>query len=185
MMKETVAHTHPAQKNGKTAHDLRALFNEELRDIYWVENALVKAIPKMIKNASSGELFDALTAHLDVTHAHVKHVERVFESVGIEPSGKKCEAMEGLIREASSLIADTEKGVVRDAAIIAAAQKIEHYEICAYGTLCSFAKTLDEMEAIEILQQILDEEKEADITLTKIAEGDVNSGAASKDKPQF
>lgn len=184
-MKETVAQTHPGQKNGKTAHDLRELFNEELRDIYWVENALTKAIPKMIKNVSSGELFDALTAHLDITYTHVKHVERVFQSLGIEPSGKKCEAMEGLIREASSLISATEKGVVRDAAIITAAQKIEHYEICAYGTLTSFAKTLDELEAVDLLQEILNQEKEADLTLTRIAESSVNTGAASKIKPQF
>src|SRR5690606_31614230 len=106
-----------------------------LKDIYGAEKALVKALPKMIKNATSEELIDALTEHLAVTEQQVERVEQVFKAIGSRPSAKKCEAMEGLIKEGEDIMKSTESGVVRDAGIIAAAQKVEHYEIASYGTL--------------------------------------------------
>ncbi|MDB5229092.1 MAG: hypothetical protein JWN78_3285 [Bacteroidota bacterium] len=177
----------PAKGNsGKSSKDeaqgLRELFVNELKDIYWAEKALTKAIPKMIKNATSDELVDALTEHLEVTEEQVKRVEQVFEQIGEKAQAKKCEAMAGLIKEAQEIMEETEKGVVRDAGIISAAQKVEHYEIASYGTLCAFAKTLGEDEAVELLEETLNEEKEADVTLTQIAESSINMKASEEDE---
>lgn len=159
------------------AQGLRELFVEELKDIYWAEKALTKAIPKMIKNASSDELVEALTGHLDVTVEQVTRLEEVFSSIGEKPQAKKCEAMDGLIKEAGEIMQNTEKGMVRDAGIILAGQKVEHYEIATYGTLCSFAKTLGEDEAASLLEETLNEEKEADEKLSEIAESFINAEA--------
>ena len=161
------------------AHGLRALFVNELKDIYWAEQALVKAIPKMIKHASAEELIDALTKHLEVTKEHITRLEAVFSSVGEKPEGKKCEAIAGLIKEAEEIMEKTESGMVRDAGIILAAQKVEHYEIATYGTLRTFARTLGELKATALLQETLDEEKEADVKLTVIAESFVNEEAVT------
>ncbi len=170
--------TKNAQKNdSKTSQGLRDLFEDELKDIYWAEKALTKAIPKMIKNATSQELVDALTDHLEVTKEQVQRVEQAFEILGKAARAKKCEAMAGLVKEAEEIMEDTEEGVVRDAGIISAAQKVEHYEIASYGTLCAFAKTLGEDEVASLLQKTLDEEKEADETLTGIAESSINAAA--------
>ena len=117
------------------AQDLRHLFIEELKDIYWAEKALTKAIPKMIKNAASKELVEALMEHLEVTEGQVKRLEKVFGLVGEKAVAKKCEAMAGLIQEAEEIIKETELGPVRDAGIILTGQKVEHYEIATYGTL--------------------------------------------------
>ncbi|MDB5284902.1 MAG: hypothetical protein JWO06_3977 [Bacteroidota bacterium] len=152
------------------ATGLRKLFVDELKDIYWAEKALTKAIPKMIKNATSEELVDALTRHLEETQGHVTRLEEVFEAIGEKAVAKKCEAMDGLTKEADEIMKDTEKGVVRDAGIIAAGQKVEHYEIATYGTLISFAKTLREDEAASILQSTLEEEKAADEKLSEISD---------------
>lgn len=160
------------------ASELQELFENELKDIYWAEKALVKAIPKMIKNASDSELVEALEEHLAVTEQQVKRAEEVFSVMGIKVEAKKCEAMAGLIKEAEEIMSETSKGVVRDAGIISAAQKVEHYEIASYGTLCAFAKTLGQDEAVELLQETLNEEKEADATLTEIAEASVNVEAS-------
>jgi len=168
-----------------TAHGLRELFVNELKDIYWAEKALTKAIPKMIKNATSGELKDALTEHLEVTEEQVKRVEQVFEKIGEKAQAKKCEAMSGLIKEAQEIMEETEKGVVRDAGIISAAQKVEHYEIATYGTLCAFAKTLGEDEAVELLEETLNEEKEADISLSQIAESSINVEAKENEEYNY
>lgn len=160
------------------AHGLRALFLDGLKDIYFAEKALVTAIPKMIQNATSPELIEALTGHLKVTKEQVTRAEKVFAAVGEKPEAKKCEAIMGLIKEAEEIMASTEKGMVRDAGIILAGQKVEHYEIATYGTLRTFAKTLGENEASALLQTTLDEEKEADEKLTEVAESFVNEEAA-------
>ena len=152
------------------AHGLRELFIDSLKDIYWAEKALSKAIPKMIKNATSPELNKALTDHLAVTNNHVSRLEQVFSSIGMKPEAKKCVAIEGLIKEAEEIMSETEMGVVRDAGIILAGQKVEHYEIATYGTLASFAKTLGENSAVSLLVATLNEEKQADEGLSKIAE---------------
>lgn len=151
------------------AQGLRDLFEDELKDIYWAEKALTKALPKMIKNATDTELVNALTQHLEVTKEQVSRVEMVFKTIGVKAEAKKCEAMAGLIKEAEEIIESTESGVVRDAGIISAGQKVEHYEIATYGTLCSMAKTLGEQEAASLLHQTLNEEKEADSKLSEVA----------------
>src|ERR1700712_5336819 len=146
------------KSDSKAAQGLRDLFEDELKDIYWAEKALTKALPKMAKNATSEELVTALTEHLEVTKGHVARLEEGFKILGKAARAKKCEAMAGLVKEAEEIMESTEEGVVRDAGIISAAQKVEHYEIASYGTLCSFAKTLGEDEIASLLQQTLDEE---------------------------
>ena len=163
------------------AQGLRDLFEDSLKDIYWAEKALVKALPKMTKNATSPELVNALTEHLDVTKQQVSRLEEIFSMLGKPARAKKCEAMEGLLKEGEGIMEETEVGVVRDAGIIAAGQKVEHYEIATYGTLCAFAKILGEDEVAELLQQSLAEEKDADTTLTQVAETSVNIDAAAED----
>jgi ferritin-like metal-binding protein YciE len=169
-----------SREGSDEASGLRELFENELKDIYWAEKALTKAIPKMIKNASSPELIEALTNHLDVTHEHVIRLEEVFDAIDIKAEAKKCDAMDGLMREAAEIMEETKKGVVRDAGIISAGQKVEHYEIATYGTLAAFAKTLNEDEAASLLEETLGEEKEADETLSQIAQ-DINVEASEED----
>jgi ferritin-like metal-binding protein YciE len=153
---------------------LMKLFEEELKDIYWAEKALTKAIPKMIKNATSEELIEALENHLKETEEQVKRVEQVFEILGKKANAKKCEAMEGLLKEAEEIMEECEKGAMRDAGIISAAQKVEHYEIASYGTLRQFAETLGLEDAADLLQTTLEEEKAADQKLTEVAVSAVN-----------
>lgn len=157
---------------------LRGLFEDQLKDMYWAEKALTKALPKMSKKATSGDLVNAIHQHLLVTEEHVKRIERIFQSMDKKALAKKCDAMEGLIKEGEGIISETVAGVVRDAGIIAAAQKVEHYEIASYGTLHAFARTLGMDDAASLLEQILQEEKEADKTLTQIAESNINAEAA-------
>jgi len=168
------------KSSSKASQGLRDLFEDELKDIYWAEKALTKAIPKMIKNATADELVSALNDHLEVTKGHVDRLEESFNILGKPARAKKCEAMAGLVKEAEEIMEDTEEGVVRDAGIISAAQKVEHYEIASYGTLCAFAKTLGEDEVISLLQQTLEEEKEADQKLTQIAESSINAEAVQE-----
>jgi len=174
--------TKQAKSKPDVAQGLRDLFEAELKDIYWAEKALTKAIPKMIKNATSEELLAALKDHLSVTEQQVSRAEEVFSLLNIKPQAKKCEAMAGLIKEAEEIMEETEKGVVRDAGIISAAQKVEHYEIATYGTLSAFAKTLGEEEVVALLEQTLSEEKDADSSLSKIAEASINLEAADEDE---
>ena len=169
----------PVKAKSDAAQGLRDLFVDGLKDIYWAEKALTKALPKMIKNASSEELITALKGHLEVTQQQVTRLDQVFESIGEKAVAKKCEAMEGLIKEAGEIMLSTEVGVVRDAGIISASQKVEHYEIASYGTLCSFAKTLGEDKAASLLAETLSEEKEADEKLSEIAESAINIEAAA------
>lgn len=163
------------------ANGLRELFIDSLKDIYWAEKALTKALPKMAKNATSQNLIDAINDHLAVTEEQVKRLEEVFNIVGEKASAKKCEAMEGLIKEGEGILEETESGPVRDAGIIAASQKIEHYEIATYGTLTAFAETLGEDEVAGLLSQTLDEEKEADAILSDTAYNSINFDAAEDD----
>lgn len=157
--------------------ELKDLFIESLKDIYWAENALVSALPKMAANATSASLASAINEHLAVTENQVSRLEKVFELLGEKAEGKKCEAMAGLLKEGDSILEETVLGAVRDAGIIAASQKIEHYEIATYGTLVAFAKTLGENDAAKLLTQTLAEEKEADCVLNDIAVSEVNIDA--------
>ncbi len=157
---------------------LRELFIEELKDIYWAEKHLVKALPKMKKAATSEELASAFEEHLAVTEEQVKRAEQVFDLMDMTPRAKKCEAMDGLVKEAQGIIEDTPKGsAVRDAGLIIAAQKVEHYEIAAYGSLVQLAKTMGENEVADLLQVTLDEEKETDQLLTELAVSGINISA--------
>lgn len=164
------------------AEGLRDLFVDSLKDIYWAEKALTKALPKMAKNATTPNLVAAINDHLAVTEGQVTRLEKVFASVGEKAVAKKCDAMDGLIKEGEGIMEETELGAVRDAGIIAASQKIEHYEIATYGTLAAFAKTLGEDEAAELLEQTLNEEKEADVTLTEAAYNTINFDATASDE---
>lgn len=171
-----------AKKSAPAMHDertmLRELFIEELRDIYWAEKHLTKALPKMQKAATSEELANAFEQHLAVTEEQIGRVEEVFGMMGVPVRAKKCEAMEGLVKEAQEIITDLPKGTsVRDAGLIIAAQKVEHYEIAAYGSLVQLAKTMGENEAAELLQLTLDEEKETDQLLTELAVSGINISA--------
>jgi ferritin-like metal-binding protein YciE len=163
---------------------LMELFEDELKDIYWAEKALTKALPKMAKNATSDELVEAIENHLEETQEQVKKVEQVFELIGKKPVAKKCEAMAGLVKEGEEIMKDTEKGPQRDAGIISAAQKVEHYEIASYGTLCTFASTLGMDEAAKILEEILNEEKNADSTLTDVAVSSINVEALEEEEAE-
>lgn len=163
------------------AEGLRDLFVEALKDIYWAEKALVKALPKMAKNATNANLINAINSHLEVTKNQVTRVEEVFESIGEKAVAKKCDAMDGLLKEAEGILEETEPGAVRDAGIIAASQKVEHYEIASYGTLAAFAGTLGEKQAQKLLLETLVEEKEADVTLTEAAYNTINFDAKEED----
>ena len=163
---------------------LLELFENELKDIYWAEKALTKALPKMAKNASSSELVEAIENHLEETEAQVEKLEQVFEILGKKAVAKKCEAMAGLVKEGEEIMQDTEKGPQRDAGIISAAQKVEHYEIASYGTLRAFAQTLGLEDAAQILEEILEEEKNADQTLTEVAETTINVEALEEEEAE-
>jgi ferritin-like metal-binding protein YciE len=169
-------------QSGMQSSKLMKLFEDELKDIYWAEKALTKAIPKMIKNATSEELIEALENHLAETEEQVKRAEQVFEVLGKKATAKKCEAMEGLIKEAEEIMEECEEGAMCDAGIISAAQKVEHYEIATYGTLRQFAETLGLDEAEELLQITLDEEKAADVKLTEVAVSAVNVQAEQEEE---
>ena len=175
---QNTAKSSASKSNADVAHGLRSLFVDELKDIYFAEKALIKAIPKMIQNATAMELTHALTGHLEETKKQVTRLEKVFSILGEKAEGKKCEAITGLIKEAEEIMSSTEKGMVRDAGIILAGQKVEHYEIATYGTLRIFAKTLGEDEAADLLEETLGEEKTADQKLTEIALAFVNDEAA-------
>jgi ferritin-like metal-binding protein YciE len=147
---------------------LNELFLEQLADVYDAEKQLIKALPKMADAASSAELQSAFHEHLDQTQQHVERLEEVFEIVGKPAKGKKCEAMEGLIAEAKELMEEADADV-KDAALIAAAQKVEHYEIASYGCLRTWSDLLELDQASSLLQETLDEEKETDENLTDLA----------------
>jgi ferritin-like metal-binding protein YciE len=186
--KHNNGHSNGAQakeaNSGMQSSQLMKLFEEELKDIYWAEKALTKAIPKMIKNATSEELVEALENHLAETEEQVKRVEQVFELTGKKAVAKKCEAMEGLIKEADEIMEECEEGPMCDAGIISAGQKVEHYEIASYGTLRQFAETLGLTEAAALLEETLNEEKAADEKLTEVALTAVNVQAGEEEEEE-
>jgi ferritin-like metal-binding protein YciE len=160
---------------------LKELFIEELRDIYWAEKHLTKALPKMKKAATSEELASAFEDHLAVTEKQIERVEQVFGLLEMTARAKKCEAMEGLVKEAQNIMEELPKGsAVIDAGLIIAGQKVEHYEIAAYGSLVQLAKTMGETEIADLLQQTLDEEKQADQLLTELAVSGINMTAENE-----
>src|SRR6187397_1403598 len=173
------ARSENGSSNGKS--QLEKLFTDSLKDIYWAEKHLTKTLPKMKKKATTDELKSAIEEHLAQTEEHVSRLEKVFEMCGKKAQAKKCDAMEGLTKEADSIVEETEANTMtRDAGIIMAAQKVEHYEIATYGSLVQLAKTLGMNNAAEILHQTLEEEKQADEKLTEIAEWNVNQAAAQE-----
>jgi ferritin-like metal-binding protein YciE len=151
----------------KTLEDLLV---DQLKDLYSAENQLVKALPKMAKGATSEELREAISEHLEVTKNQVSRLEEVFSNLGEDPKGKKCKGMEGLVEEGSEVLEEDMDDDVRDAGLIAAAQRVEHYEIAGYGTVRTYASLLGEDEAAATLEEILNEEKEADTKLSSLAE---------------
>lgn len=160
---------------------LEELFVDELKDIYWAEKHLVKALPKMAKAATSDELRQSFTDHLEATKGHVSRLEEAFSLLGEKVQAKKCEAMAGLTKEGEGIIEDTEKGsLTRDVGLIMAAQKVEHYEIATYGSLAQLAKTLGKNDVANLMVQTLEEEKEADELLTSIAENNINVEATAE-----
>jgi ferritin-like metal-binding protein YciE len=163
---------------------LNKLYVEELRDIYNAENQLLKALPKMAKAASSAELKQAFEDHLEETKEHVDRLEEIFKGLDESPKGKTCKAMKGLVEEGSEILEEEGEESVLDAGIIAAAQKVEHYEIASYGTVRTWANLLGEDEAAELLQQTLDEEGDADKRLNELAEEIVNPEALSESEEE-
>ncbi|HEY4284530.1 MAG TPA: ferritin-like domain-containing protein [Chthoniobacterales bacterium] len=158
---------------------LETLYVEELRDIYNAENQLLKALPKMAKAASASELKQAFEDHLEQTKEHVERLEEIFEKLDKKPTGKTCKAMKGLVEEGSEIIEEDGEEHVIDAGLIAAAQKVEHYEIASYGTVRTWAEILGEDDAVELLQQTLDEEGETDKRLSELAQDLINVEAAA------
>ena len=168
------------QASGNT--QLEKYFHDALKDIYWAEKHLTKALPKMQKAATTDELKSAIEEHIVQTQEHVSRVEQIFELLGKKAQAKKCDAMEGLVKEGESIVEETEDGsMTRDVGIIMAAQKVEHYEIATYGGLVQLAKTMGLDEAADILNQTLEEEKQTDAGLTEIAENNINWEAEQED----
>jgi ferritin-like metal-binding protein YciE len=155
---------------------LRELYIDELKDLYSAETQLVKALPKMAKAASNDQLRQGFEEHLRQTSEHVSRLEQIFEALDEKPTGKKCVGMEGLVKEGSEIIKEDFSDEVKDAGIIGAAQRVEHYEIAAYGTVRAFAELLGENEHVSLLEETLNEEKETDEKLTQLAE-EVNASA--------
>jgi ferritin-like metal-binding protein YciE len=156
------------------AKSLDDLFEDSLKDALWAENAVKDALPKMIKNASSPKLKQALEDHLEETKEQIKILKDVFKSIGAKAEAEKCDAMAGILEEGEGILEETEPGAVRDAGIIAACQKVEHYEIASYGTMISYAKILKNKEAKQLIDSILKQEKNADKILSKLATSEIN-----------
>lgn len=154
------------------------LFIHELKDLLSAEKQLVKALPKMAKGAASEALRESFEDHLEQTKGHVERLEAIFENLGKAARAEHCKGMEGLIEEGSKLLEEEGEGMVKDAALIGAAQRVEHYEIAAYGTARALAELLGNKQAVKLLQQTLDEEKETDEKLTELALSEVNVEAA-------
>jgi ferritin-like metal-binding protein YciE len=158
-------------------NDLRELYVDELKDLYDAETQLIKALPKMAEAATSDQLRSGFEQHLEQTREHAQRIERIFNSMGEKVKGKKCKGMNGLISEGQDVMGEDYDGELMDAALISAAQRVEHYEIAAYGTVCIFANILGEQEAVTLLKQTLEEEKATDEKLTELA-NNINFQAA-------
>jgi ferritin-like metal-binding protein YciE len=163
-----------------TVSTLQDLFAEELQDLYDAEHQILKALPKIIAAASSDDLRAAFEEHLSLTEGHVERLEEVFAARGLKPKRKACDGMKGLLAEGDKVIAEPMTDEVRDAALIAAAQRVEHYEMAVYGTLRTYARELADLESARLLQATLDEEADADRTLTQLAEFSINLLAAAE-----
>jgi ferritin-like metal-binding protein YciE len=162
-------------------HMLEDFFHGEIKDIYWAEKHLVQTLPKMKRAAHSPKLQKAFSDHLETTKGHVDRLDKVFKLLGYKPQAKKCDAMDGITKEGASIIEETESGTAtRDVGLILAGQKVEHYEISTYGGLTQLARTLGHIDVADILEKTLNEEKEADMLLTDIAENGVNYQAAEE-----
>lgn len=161
---------------------LHDLYVEELRDLYNAENQILKALPKMAKAASHEQLRAAFQEHLEVTRGQVDRLDQIFEGLGVRATGKKCVAMEGLIKEAKEMMGEDAAPAVLDAALIAAAQRVEHYEMAGYGCVRTYARLLGYNEAADLLQETLDEEAETDEKLTEIAESAINADAEEEEE---
>ena len=172
----------PVSKTGKMENsEFHEFFVDELKDIYWAEKHLVKALPKMKKAATSPELAAAFDKHTAETETHIATLEQVFELLGEKAAAKKCDAMAGILEEANGIIEDTEKGtMIRDCGLILGAQKVEHYEIATYGGLRTLAAAMGHNDVAALLQQTLDNEKATDEALTGVAEGLVNAEAVTE-----
>jgi ferritin-like metal-binding protein YciE len=169
----------PMMEGGSYSPEFKDFFVDELKDIYWAEKHLTKALPKMQKACTSEELRNAFADHLAVTQTQVTRLEQAFELLGAKAVAKKCDAMAGLVEEANGIIEETEKGTsIRDVGLVLAAQKVEHYEIATYGGLVTLAKTMGNEELSSLLEETLAEEKETDELLTSLAEGGINNAAA-------
>jgi ferritin-like metal-binding protein YciE len=161
--------------------EFHEFFVDELKDIYWAEKHLVKALPKFKKAATSPELAEAFEKHAQETQTHIETLEQVFALLEEKPQAKKCDAMEGLLSEAEGIISDTDSGtMVRDAGLVLAAQKVEHYEIATYGSLRTFAECMGHTEIVDLLQQTLDNEKATDVILTEAAVRFINDAAVEE-----
>jgi ferritin-like metal-binding protein YciE len=157
--------------------NLHELFVDEIRDLYNAEKQLIKALPKMAKNASAGDLRTAIEAHLEETRGQVERLERVFELLDEKPRGKHCAGIAGIIEEASDLIEEEEEGAVLDAGLVAGAQRAEHYEMAAYGSVIAWANVMGHTDVAELLEETLEEEKAADAKLSKLAIHGINEAA--------
>jgi ferritin-like metal-binding protein YciE len=186
MPTKTAAKKRPQKETGTGRNQFRRsspkrIFVDEIKDIYWAEKKLVATLPKIAKAACAQELKDAINDHLEVTREHVNRLEQVFELLGEKAVAKKCDAMEGILKEGSGVIEDTETGTAtRDVGIILASQKVEHYEIATYGGLAQLAETLGLTDVKNLLGETLSEEKEADELLSEIAENSINYEAAAE-----
>lgn len=156
------------------AKSLDDLFEDCLKDALWAENALYKALPKMSKNATSAKLKKALDDHREETGEHIKTLKDVFKSIGVKAETEKCDAMAGILDEGEGVLKETKAGAVRDAGIIGACQKAEHYEIASYGTMIAYAKLLKHTEAHKMLKSILKQEKDADKLLSRLGTSEIN-----------
>lgn len=172
MAKTTKTGKVPAKKDA--AEELQDFFEHGLKDMYWAEKALTKTLPKMQKNATSSKLKQSIADHLDQTKNQISRLEQVFKSIGKKAVAEKCDAMDGIIKEGDGILEETKIGAVRDAGIIAACQKVEHYEIASYGYLATYAKLLGHKEALKLLVASLKEEKACDLSLTKLAKSEIN-----------
>jgi ferritin-like metal-binding protein YciE len=161
---------------------MEELLIHECKDLLSAEKQLVKALPKMAKGAANETLSAAFTEHLEQTKTHVERLEQVISSLGASPRAEHCKGMEGLIEEGADLLEEDADAMVKDAALIGAAQKVEHYEISGYGTARTLAQILGQKEAVKLLQQTLDEEKETDAKLTKLALSKIRPTSASSPK---
>jgi ferritin-like metal-binding protein YciE len=170
------------RSNIMSMDSLKDLYIDELKDLYNAENQLVKALPKMAKKASAPELKRAFQDHLEQTKGHVDRLEKIFKGLGEKPTGKTCKAMKGLVEEGAEVIEEDGEDSVLDAALIGAAQRVEHYEMAGYGVVRTFASLLGENNAVAVLQRTLNEEGEADKKLTKLAESIINVDASKAEK---